>query len=244
MHYRIFTTGLAAIAAAAIMLVLGSEAHAANILISVTGTINTTGDNPTLAGYTNGQPVSFTWVVNDYAPATPVGETDGQNVIRWYANQAGDPVLFADFGGTGLTGAYAPSSAPFNYIEVRPSASEWPPASSFAIWAGSNTGSIGLVTPDSAQVREVRVRSTTISPFPFIMPGTIPNPATYFADYFGSYAFSGSSNAYIRNAALDDVHWTPQTLTISPVPEPSTVAMALAGLACCGCSVLRRRKRS
>jgi hypothetical protein len=34
------------------------------------------------------------------------------------------------------------------------------------------------------------------------------------------------------------------TFTVSAVPEPSTYAMALAGLACGGYSMFRRRKRA
>jgi hypothetical protein len=36
----------------------------------------------------------------------------------------------------------------------------------------------------------------------------------------------------------------PSGLVIQPVPEPSTYAMALAGLACGGYSIFRRRKRA
>jgi len=64
--------------------------------------------------------------------------------------------------------------------------------------------------------------------------------------------FSGSgdqipSNGYITNVGLfvvSDSTDQGATFTVSAVPEPSTYAMALAGLACGGFSMWRRRKRA
>jgi len=55
------------------------------------------------------------------------------------------------------------------------------------------------------------------------------------------FATASSTSAQIR----DNNFASPTlTMTVAPVPEPSTYAMALAGLACGGYSVFRRRKRA
>ena len=51
-----------------------------------------------------------------------------------------------------------------------------------------------------------------------------------------SWTFAEIRNTNLGSPAL--------TMTVAPVPEPSTYAMALAGLACGGYSVFRRRKRA
>ena len=51
-----------------------------------------------------------------------------------------------------------------------------------------------------------------------------------------SWTFAEIRNTNFGSPAL--------TMTVAPVPEPSTYAMALAGLACGGYSVFRRRKRA
>ena len=56
----------------------------------------------------------------------------------------------------------------------------------------------------------------------------------------GEYTTSGGT----VNAALVTGLSTPYNFTIATVPEPSTYAMALAGLACGGYVVFRRRKRA
>ncbi len=53
----------------------------------------------------------------------------------------------------------------------------------------------------------------------------------------------GNSNATTATDGPFGDNWA-MALQISPVPEPSTYAMALAGLACGGYSMFRRRKRA
>jgi len=50
----------------------------------------------------------------------------------------------------------------------------------------------------------------------------------------------GGSNADLRQS----LYGISETLTVAPVPEPSTYCMALAGLACGGYSLFRRRQRA
>jgi hypothetical protein len=55
------------------------------------------------------------------------------------------------------------------------------------------------------------------------------------------FATASSRSAEIRNSNFVS---PTLTMTVAPVPEPSTYAMALAGLACGGYSMFRRRKRA
>jgi hypothetical protein len=55
------------------------------------------------------------------------------------------------------------------------------------------------------------------------------------------FATASSRSAEIRN---NNFVSPTLTMTVAPVPEPSTYAMALAGLACGGYSMFRRRKRA
>jgi len=52
--------------------------------------------------------------------------------------------------------------------------------------------------------------------------------------------FNTNVGQFVRNNVTDQA----STFTVSAVPEPSTCAMALAGLACGGYSLFRRRKRA
>ena len=92
----------------------------------------------------------------------------------------------------------------------------------------------------------------------FLWDGTEP---TQF--YRSSGSFTNGSNFYVSSPAyiygfytssgtafggLEDPNESPAvsaaalTLTVAPVPEPTTYAMALAGLACGGYAVFRRRR--
>ena len=98
----------------------------------------------------------------------------------------------------------------------------------------------------------------TQPPQGFLWDGTVP---TQF--YRSSGSFTNGSNFFVSSPAyvygfytssgtalgvLEDPNESPAvsaaalTLTVAPVPEPSTYAMALAGLACGGYSMYRRRR--
>ena len=80
-----------------------SQAQAGNVLITVNGTITSASAG---MGYTVGQPVSFFWEMNDYAPRTPNGDAYSF-MYRWIEENAdSQPQLFANVGGTGIGGTY------------------------------------------------------------------------------------------------------------------------------------------
>jgi hypothetical protein len=78
------------------------ETYAENVRITVSGTVATA--DPGM-GFTVGQPVSFFWEINDYAPATPVGSIlSGE--YEWEEEFDTQPALYASVGGTGISGTY------------------------------------------------------------------------------------------------------------------------------------------
>jgi hypothetical protein len=66
------------------------------------------------------------------------------------------------------------------------------------------------------------------------VPFAFTNVGGFAMNYFSVADFSGSA-VTLDNFAINDT---------VPVPEPSTYAMALAGLACGGYSLFCRRKRA
>jgi hypothetical protein len=93
--------------------ILSSHAQAENIRITATGTVSLADEG---MGFTIGQPVTFFWEVNDFAPQQPVGSAGGS--YRWEDEEATDPQLYASVGGTGISGTYqrAPDDAPYDVL--------------------------------------------------------------------------------------------------------------------------------
>jgi hypothetical protein len=207
------------------------ETYAENVRITVTGTVATA--NPGM-GYTVGDPVSFFWVVNDYAPQTPYGSINAGLRMSWDYNGPANPQLFASAGGTGLAGTFEPGS--YSYFMTYSSGE-------FEIeYDGTPTGlylAASPSTPLNYNFMSAVLTAPGFSGFP--VEPTLPNPTTYLADYFGTYSI-GSSTSFEMQAGALKATFTPTGLTIAPVPEPSTYAMALAGLACGGYSMFRRRR--
>jgi len=95
-----------------------------------------------------------------------------------------------------------------------------------------------------------RVNGTASSkPLGYLDPGDPPDDPAFFAASIGQ-ATGSTDAAWIANGGYSQAKFSQslygisETLTVAPVPEPSTYAMALAGLACGGYSMFRRRKRA
>jgi hypothetical protein len=216
---------LSALAAA-----VASPAHAENVRITVTGTVATASPG---MGYTVGDPVSFFWVVNDYAPQTPFGSINAGLRMSWDYNGPANPQLFASAGGTGLAGTFEPGS--YSYFMTYSSGK-------FEIeYDGTPTGLYLAASPSTSLNYNFLSAVLTAPGFSgFPVEPTLPNPTTYLADYFGTYSI-GSSTGFEMQAGSLIATFTPTGLTIAPVPEPATWALALVGLACGGSLVWRRR---
>ena len=74
--------------------------------------------------------------------------------------------------------------------------------------------------------------------YPNVVPITDVTPTPTYFDLFTTNAGSAWSNGAPTTGGYGVY------VTVTAVPEPSTYAMALAGLACGGFSVLQRRKRA
>lgn len=250
MRQRIFITELAAIAAGAIMLGLGSESRAENVRITVSGTVATA--DPGM-GYTVGQPVSFFWEINDFAPATPSGHAAAGSSYYWEDERQADPQLFAAVGGTGITGTYKrpPAAAPLDSILAKSSGElrVWMETDGFS--AVNNHG-IALAANPNLLIDVLGfgpLFPSAVGFSGFTITGTLPDPATFFADYAGSYGVQSFLNFFLdaRNPA-DLVRlrasFTPTSMTIAPVPEPSSIwLLAAGGLGGAAWVAARRRTR-
>jgi len=124
------------------------------------------------------------------------------------------------------------------------------------LWSGALVNRIAtdidgtVVSPDGGGNRTVYTGSlvdgtASSEPLGFFIPDNPP----FFLTSTGQ-ATGGTDAAWIRDGGGSTADFSrslygiSETLTVAPVPEPSAYAMALAGLACGGYSLFRRRKRA
>jgi hypothetical protein len=230
-----FTPMVAAIVLLALS-VLAGTAQAASTSFSVTGTAQNT-----LYGYTNGQSYTFNWIVN--SGFTNNGSSyfaSGVDLENYWAdentNQA--PVITA-VSGDGLTGTY-----------VRPTVGWDDPYSAIDVWfhygvtnltlsvANDAYQSIGLQA-NGTDIRWIEASDLYIGDI-WSFPGSYTDPNVYFAAFTGTYTPTAGDIMLIPVSG-DVLHFTPTSLTISTIPEPSTALLTALGLAVL---VIRRRRHS
>lgn len=235
---------------ATVILASVSNALAGNIVVTVNGTVATASAG---MGYTVGQPVAFSWVVNDYSPQTPEGSVDSEASFKWtQENQGSEPSLWANVGGTGISGTFneAPANIPWESLEVGIAGQD-----TFEVMMNTdsfntttNNHGIYLTADSSYLIRTLHFYGEIESPFPgasFVEP--LPNPTTYLGGYLGTYNFVDQVVARLdanNGTTTLSATFTANSVSIAPVPEPSTCMMALAGLASGGYLVRRRRTRA
>ena len=235
---------LAAVATAlALVISLAAPGSAADVRITATGTITTT--DPGM-GYSPGDPVTLSWLVNDFAPATPTGSVTAGDDYRWVQETDTEPLLFADVSGTGIGGTYtgAPGSAPYDQIRVGPVAD-----GEFRVYMatdgdGSLHHGIYLLADPTYFIRAVEfggeINAIFSSP-----ADPLPNPATYLANYAGTYSVSSQLAGRVRAAKPGspdlNANFTTTSVTIAQVPEPASVALAAIGIAGAGIAFRRRQ---
>jgi len=219
-----------AVLSASLLLTTGA-ARAENMKITVSGTVATA--DPGM-GFTVGQPVSLFWEVNDYAPATPVGDVTGDRYF-WEEENATDPALYTSVGGTGISGTYRRLSGPqapyedllaytTGILELFTDNDDFSAAVNHGIFLTAN--------PDyfvfTIYARNLMLSAPGFSGF--ALGATLPNPAEYLAGYAGSYSVTGdpieftATNINDTNLRLKAT-FTPTSVSIAPVPEIDPAGM-------------------
>jgi len=229
-----------------------ATAHATPIRLTFSGTVRSNPSGAAVNWYTLGQPVTFSIIVNDFAPLSPVG-SNGGTTMQYVEETASDPSLWAGFSGTGVSGTYhkAPGDGPFERLEIM-NFFVRPKLSTDGWVTNTNNHGVYLTVDPRYFVKSFEV-DIHLAPDTFTIPeaGILPNPATYLSAYIGTYPilnnFTGNRLAF-ENDGLDpsggSVNFNFTTLEISAVPEPSTWAMAFAGLGFTGYAMVRRRRRA
>lgn len=201
------------------------------------------------AGYSAHAPVDFSFVLNDFAPATPAGEVVASPAdANWEENTTSDPFLWSSVSGSGLSGAWQ-----------RPATDASSPASSIQLLSEDSGTSLSLVAgTDSSPGNDTGLIangsgvsllsfSATFNDLDFAIPGStpLPDPTVYFSAYVGDYAVNHSNGGQLTLANSGLVLFDVTGLTISAasaVPEPATVALLAGALALVAAALFRLRR--
>jgi hypothetical protein len=186
-------------------------------------------------GYTVGQPVTFTFVLNNsYEPAGVV--TSGE--YRW--NDSSGPLLWTSVSGTGLSGTWSTRGTTISAMATGVgNEGELAFSSPLAEPSGVTVGGFP-VTDFTMQATFVGFDFNSIS-------GPLADPTVFFSNLAGTYTPSGGSQSFELSA--DDganlrlATFNVTSLTISAIPEPSTYAVIISALALVGAIVLRGQQR-
>jgi hypothetical protein len=211
----------------------------AQVTFTVNGTINSTG-----SGFTSGDTISFTFILVQNPPQAFTGFVNPGSLYAWEDDNAlTDTPLW-----TNVTGSV--NSVAFGGAWARPSANNAAPYSNvyaagtlnptIGLSARSDSGeSIGL-TRDGDALTAIQIEGYYTGLNFDHSSGTLPAANSYFPAYAGTYGLSSSPGAFFELNDTTNINFTPTTLTISAVPEPSTYAMLL-GIAALGVVWLGRR---
>jgi hypothetical protein len=218
----------------AFVFLLVIEASASPVSVSVSGTANTTA-----MGYTQGDIYTFTWIINDgYTGSDGFG--DGGDVFSstenlWFSTSTNDPWLWSSVSGDGLVGTYAKPSnndqAPFEQLKIS--------FDGLLCWAA------GRMDSSTMELLVNGVVVDTVVAYDLIIPGldyseaSFVNPATYLANYAGTYTSTGGG-IYLDDKDRNIIEFTATSVTIGVIPEPATVL--LFGLGGLGAWLLRRNR--
>ncbi len=220
---------LTKLATFAATLALASTAYSANVTLTFIGTATTNS-----YGYTNGQNVSFSFVLND--TDMTVASLDPNFIEFMDESLSTNTDIWSSVSGTGLTGTW-----------TRPSTSNEDPYSRMTyyssgrlrVMAAADFSNIGLSAGGTTlSYINFDVELSGFSPTDF---ASTDNPSEYLSDYLGTYSVdNGYSAAFVSGNNIFDF----SQVVISAVPEPSESAVA-AGLGVFALVALRRlRKRA
>lgn len=213
----------------------------AQVIFTVTATANSTTEN-----YTSGNSYTFIFTMGNF---TTLGNSGFSASNQFYQEvNTSDDQLWSSLAGSGLLGSFirptGNASDPYSWAKasIPPST---PLGNSITLTAATDrisTQHIGVTTLQGTALSRVEVFVDN-GGLPSFSTGAAVSPAAFFSSYTGTYTgFSGGNDLVelysTSNTVL--VSFTPTSLTISAVPEPSAYA-TLAGLGALGLALIRRR---
>jgi hypothetical protein len=229
-------------------LLFAAATAAAQVSFTIDATVNaaTNGNNnPAGFGYTAGQAVSFTWVLNNFAPTAPTGTvtagTSASSNFEWADEHVTDTQLWSSFSGTGLSGtwhrAVSDINAPADHLVAF--------STNGHLYLIANTDILndsGL-TVNGVGFRYLEIEANFTGLNFGAISGPLPDPTAYFSAFAGTYAASFTASGLMNNSSVFNfTNFTVNTLTITAVPEPSTwLSLTVGGIFLAAAGYRRRR---
>lgn len=240
---------LAALACVAVL-----PAHATQASFTIHGTV--TSPTPAL-GYTPGAAVSFTWVLDDAAVLQ--ARFSGPNCngcagsLAWFQDFfSTTPQLWRSITGSGLSGAWQP---PADWDSGVVSVAAGPQGSqNFQMLAQSQTGFVSGLQVNGLPVEALQVSAVFLGldlvgqvGADIALTTTPPSdPTALLLTLAGTYAvdrlYSDTGTISASGAGGGQFTFRVDSLTIAAVPEPSSWALMLAGMASVAWGVRRRTR--
>ncbi len=183
--------------------------------------------NDTLYGYTNGLSYTFYWIVNSsFTNNDMSGFISTENY--WADTRTDQAPIFSGAGGDGLTGSWQRPVIgqfdPYSFITVSSDRGYH----ALTLLAGNDAGySVGLQA-NGTGVYGLWAYALEIGDI-FSFPMSYTNPNNYFAGLTGTYAVASGSFT-LQTVGTGALTFTPASLTISTIPEPSTGLLTGLGL--------------
>lgn len=209
-------------------------AASAQITFSFVTTANTTA-----YGYTAGQSYTFVFTTTGIFTNGSGDNFDSTQNI-WQEISTSDPQMFATVTGSGLLGVYQrPVTTPSDPYSIVNLTENSPAPDSLSVIAAANDSAVtGLTTLDGGAISAVDATVYQVANFQF--PSSAVGLDEYFASYAGTYAISNGSQLRLQVSTATNPTFTVNSVAISAVPEPSTVA-AWLGAICLVATAYRRQ---
>ncbi len=232
-------------AIAFVLLSLAEMSYASAIGFTVNGTML-----ETKLGYSNGQPVSFTFVLRDYRPETlrvtpdpPILSPTGAGQFGWYQDLRTEAHLWSDVYGTGLTGDWNPinDASHLTTSNMTLQLGRNQPSNTLQFQSSNVAGitNTGLFA-NGFQVAGFQVSNSYLGLDARAVDGDnlarspVPDPTELFFRLTGSYArdpiFSPFARLQVLANGTQSIDFRVDRLTIAPVPVPGTFWLLGSGL--------------
>lgn len=215
-----FKTVVVAIALTTLSTVAGTAGDF-SIQFSLTGTADSS-----QYGYISGQSYTFNWIVNSGFMNNASSQFTANNNF-WTDEFVSQAPIFSDLSGDGLTGSWQ-----------RPVLNEVDPYSYINVWYNHGTHTLILLAAnDSDYSIGLQANGTNVWGMDafiqigniFNFPASYTDPNDYFASFTGTYT-PNNSTMWLYPVIGSSLTFTPTSLSISTIPEPSTALLTGLGL--------------